>query len=44
MNHREPRRANLDLLKEVFVCVSIPLVAFALAYITLDTMVHLFLG
>ena len=55
MIHRElPRRNSIlkekshaeaiDLLKEVFVCVSIPVVAFALAYITLDTFVRLFLG
>ena len=34
----------IDLMKEVFVCISIPVVAFALAYITLDTFVRLFLG
>ena len=55
MNHREPPRRNrvrreesrtetIDLMKEVFVCISIPVVAFALAYITLDTFVRLFLG
>lgn len=55
MIHREPPRRNrvrkdesraeaIDLLKEVFVCISIPVVAFALAYITLDTFVRLFLG
>ncbi len=55
MIHREPPRRNrvrtgkrdteaIDLLKEVFVCVTIPLVAFALAYITLDTFARLFLG
>ena len=55
MIHREPLRRNrvhrrksqeetIDLLKEVFVCVSIPVVAFALAYITLDTFARLFLG
>ena len=55
MSHRElPRRTRIrketsraeaiDLMKEVFVCVSIPVVAFALAYITLDTFVRLFLG
>ena len=31
-------------MKEVFVCVSIPVVAFAFAYITLDTFARLFLG
>ncbi len=55
MNHRGPPRPNrvrkqesnteaIDLLKEVFVCISIPVVVFALAYITLDTFVSLFLG
>jgi hypothetical protein len=55
MIHREPPRRDrageeegraetVDLLKEVFVCISIPVVAFALAYITLDTFARLFLG
>jgi hypothetical protein len=55
MIHREPPGRNrvrqeksrteaIDLLKDVFVCVSIPVVAFALAYITLDTFARLFLG
>ncbi|MGW8322506.1 MAG: hypothetical protein ACWGSD_13225 [Thermodesulfobacteriota bacterium] len=55
MNHREPPWRNrvrneknhaeaIDLLKEVFVCVTIPVVAFAIAYITLTTFVRLFLG
>ena len=55
MNHRELPRPNrvrkrksptdtIDLLKEVFVCISIPVMAFALAYITLDTFARLFLG
>jgi|GEM_PF-3337529 len=55
MIHREPPWPNgvrtrkkdteaIDLLKEVFVCVSVPVVAFALAYITLDTFARLFLG
>lgn len=55
MIYREPPRRNragkeesraetIDLLKEVFVCISIPVVAFALAYITLDTFARLFLG
>ena len=55
MNHRKrtsPERAHrkkrdaeaIDLLKEVFVCVSIPIVAFAFAYMTLETFLRLFLG
>jgi hypothetical protein len=55
MNQSKPRGANrvpgkrrdtevLDLLKEVFVCVSIPVVAFSFVYITLDTILRLFLG
>jgi hypothetical protein len=55
MIHREPpgwnrtrkqrsRAESIDLLKDAFVCVSIPVVAFAIAYITLDTFVRLFLG
>jgi hypothetical protein len=55
MNHRELPRKNrirkgesraeaIDLMKEVFVCVSIPVVAFAITYITLETFVRLFLG
>ncbi len=55
MIHREPPRRNrvrtrkkdaetIDLLKEVFVCVTIPVVAFAIAYITLNTFARLFLG
>jgi len=55
MIHREPSRRDrvgkeesraetIDLFKEVFVCISIPIVAFALAYITLDTFARLFLG
>ncbi len=54
MSRREPTRPNrsaaepryteaVDLLKEIFVCVSIPIVAFSFAYITLDTVVRLFL-
>jgi hypothetical protein len=55
MNHRElpwrnrvrnekSRAEAIDLLKEVFVCVTIPVVAFAIAYIALDTFARLFLG
>jgi len=55
MIHREPPRRNrvqqeksrtetIDLLKDAFVCVSIPVVAFAITYITLNTFVRLFLG
>jgi hypothetical protein len=33
----------MDLVKEAFVCVSIPIAAFAIAYLALDTIVHLFL-
>ena len=55
MSHRELPRQNrirkeksrtetIDLLKDAFVCVSIPVVAFAITYITLDTFVRLFLG
>jgi hypothetical protein len=55
MIHREPPRRNrvrkdesraeaIDLLKDAFVCITIPVVAFAFAYITLDTFVRLFLG
>jgi len=55
MIHREPPRRNrvrneksreeaIDLLKDAFVCVSIPVLAFAIAYVTLDTFVRLFLG
>ena len=55
MSHRELPRRNrirkeksreeaIDLMKEVFVCVSIPVVAFAITYITLNTFVRLFLG
>jgi len=40
----ESRTEAIDLLKEAFVCVSIPVVAFALAYITLGTFARLFLG
>ncbi len=55
MNHHEDPRKNrflgrkkdtetMDLLKEVFVCVSIPTLAFAFAYITLHALIGLFLG
>jgi hypothetical protein len=37
------RAETIDLMKDVFVCVSIPAVAFAITYITLDTFVRLFL-
>jgi hypothetical protein len=32
-----------DLLKEAFICISIPVAVFGLAYITLDTVIRLFL-
>ena len=45
MGHKVRSRAeNMNLLKDGFVCVSIPIVAFALAYLTLTTFVRLFLG
>lgn len=55
MNHPRLQRSNrartktrdteaIDLMKNAFVCVSIPIAAFAIAYITLDTFVRLFLG
>ena len=55
MNHREPPRRNrvreeknrteaVDRLKDAFVCITIPVVAFAIAYLILDTFVRLFLG
>jgi hypothetical protein len=34
----------IDLLKDAFVCVSIPVVTFAIAYIALDIFARLFLG
>lgn len=34
----------VGLLKEAFVCVSIPLAAFAFAYMTLHVIIRLFLG
>jgi hypothetical protein len=34
----------LGLLKEAFVCVSIPVAAFALAYMTLQAAIRIFLG
>lgn len=33
-----------ELLKEAFVCVSIPAAAFVLAYMTLQTAIRLFQG
>jgi len=33
----------LDLLREIFVCVSIPVAAFAFTYMALDTLVGLLL-
>ena len=56
MDLREPSRTNrtlartrrdsevTDLFKEVFVRVSIPFAAFAFAYMTLHTVIRLFLG
>ena len=32
-----------DFLKEAFICISIPVAVFALTYITLDTVIRLFL-
>ncbi len=33
-----------DVLKEAFVCISIPVVVFAFTYLTLTTMIHAFFG
>ena len=55
MNHPQAARGNkgggkpgetetMSLLKEAFVCISIPVAAFALAYIALDTLIGLILG
>jgi hypothetical protein len=54
MKNREPFTSNqadtestewelVDLLKEAFICISIPVAVFALTYITLDTVIRLFL-
>ena len=42
--HERSRTEAIDLLKDAFVCVTIPVVAFALAYIALDTFARLFFG
>jgi hypothetical protein len=56
MDRMEPSRTNrtlartrrdseaADFFKEVFVCVSIPVAAFAFAYMTLHSVIRLFLG
>ena len=44
VHERKSHTEAIDLLKEVFVCISIPVVAFVLAYITLDIFARLFLG
>lgn len=36
--------ASVDLLQEAFVCVSIPVAVFTLAYIALHTIVRIFLN
>ena len=36
-------RELADFLKEAFICISIPVAVFALTYITLDTVIRLFL-
>jgi hypothetical protein len=44
VHRRKSHTEAIDLLKDAFVCISIPVVAFAIAYITLDTFVRMFLG
>jgi hypothetical protein len=36
-------RELADFMKEAFICISIPVAVFALTYITLDTVIRLFL-
>ena len=43
VHRRKSHTEAIDLLKDAFVCISIPVVAFALAYISLDTFAGLFL-
>ena len=38
------RAETIDLLKDAFVCVTIPIATFGIAYLTLTTFAQVFLG
>ena len=42
--HTRNRAERVNLLKDAFVCVSIPVAAFAIAYVTFGTFARFFLG